>query len=60
MKLQLPFRYYLALFLIILLAVGVRMQVAPLGVSVANTDPPAPKQASANQASNETVVATLR
>lgn len=60
MTFQLHFRYYLALVLIILLAMGVRTQVAPLGVSVANADQPAPKPAAPNQANSATAVATLR
>ena len=36
------FRFYLALFLTIVLAVGVRLQAAPLGAGRAVADTPAP------------------
>ena len=60
MKIQQHFRYYLALVLAILLAVGVRNQAAPLGRGVAVAEAATPAAAPAAKAPNATVLASLR
>jgi hypothetical protein len=60
MNIQQNFRYYLAFVLAVLLAVGVRNQAAPLGMSAAVTEAPAPAPAPAAKTANAPVLASLR